>query len=67
MPLLIGRRTVEGMAQGKEKAGAMPGMRTFPAHAKSMGREVLDVKTPVRQTNSTETGPAWPGRDDGDA
>jgi dihydrofolate reductase len=27
--VLIGRRTFEGMARGKKKAGAMPGMRTF--------------------------------------
>src|SRR6516164_9255511 len=26
---LIGRRTFEGMARGKKKAGAMPGMKTF--------------------------------------
>src|SRR5262249_42492954 len=27
--VLIGRRTFEGMAGGKKKAGAMPGMKTF--------------------------------------
>ncbi len=27
--VLIGRRTFEGMARGKKKAGAMPGMKTF--------------------------------------
>jgi dihydrofolate reductase len=27
--ILIGRRTYEGMARGKKKAGAMPGMKTF--------------------------------------
>src|SRR5215475_8532135 len=26
---LIGRRTFEGMARGKKKPGAMPGMKTF--------------------------------------
>src|SRR5438874_609849 len=27
--VLIGRRTFEGMARGKKKPGAMPGMKTF--------------------------------------
>src|SRR5260370_27070958 len=27
--VIIGRRTFEGMARGKKKAGAMPGMKTF--------------------------------------
>src|SRR5438067_7718960 len=27
--VLIGRRTFEGMARGKKKASAMPGMKTF--------------------------------------
>jgi dihydrofolate reductase len=27
--VLIGRRTFEGMARGKKKAGSMPGMKTF--------------------------------------
>jgi dihydrofolate reductase len=62
--VLIGRRTFEGMARGKKKAGGMPGMKTFVFSTTLRQRDypkVTIVADKVEETLSTLR--AEPGKD----
>jgi dihydrofolate reductase len=53
---LIGRRTFEGMARGKKKPGAMPGMKTFVFSRTLRQRDYPKVTIVAEKVEETATG-----------
>jgi dihydrofolate reductase len=61
---LIGRRTFEGMARGKKKPGAMPGMKTFVFSRTLRQRDYPKVTIVADNAEQTLAGlRAQPGKD----
>jgi dihydrofolate reductase len=54
--VLIGRRTFEGMARGKKKAGGMPGMKTFVFSTTLRQRDYPKVTIVADKAEETLTG-----------
>ena len=62
--VLIGRRTFEGMAHGKKKAGAMPGMKTFVFSRTLKQHDYPKVTIVAKKAQETLTAlRAEPGKD----
>jgi dihydrofolate reductase len=62
--VLIGRRTFEGMARGKKKPGAMPGMKTFVFSRTLRQRDYPKVTIVAENVEETLTAlRAGPGKD----
>ena len=61
--VLIGRRTFEGMARGKKKPGAMPGMKTFVFSRTLRPRDYPKVTIVDRAEQTVAALRAEPGKD----